>query len=590
DSFLHEQGITDLQDIVRYVPNVRVDTFGTYIQPRIRGFSTNTVVNRGLELPVGIVIDEVPYSRGDYFATGLFDLERVEVLRGPQGQLFGANTAVGLLSLVTKNPTDEYTGFIDGELGELDSRRFEAGVGGPVLPGWLNFRLAGLWDERDGFVRNTTKEVVSQADGVFGGRLRRSVRAKLELPDVYGATFLVSYQRDYLDIGPTQRELTFVPERFRDLMRQYDPNVDFEPDNLVGSLDGASFRRADLDTVAAKASYELGGFGLDLVGGWTRLESFTSDDSDSAPWPATFAVVDEASDQTTVELRVSSPDLPGFFGVANLFGALLPGPTDFTTGVFFQRRTQRPTDSRITVEAPLFLVLTAMSMGVPFPPVRPPSREEFFTTHFEQTAEELSAFGQMNWRFLERWTLLYGMRLDWTSKEASWIQEVGPETAVVLPQFIDSFTDALSRDEFNFAPKAGVKFDWTDEVNLYGTWSRNFQAGGFNNFSSSDQRATRIVEPAKVESWEAGTKTRLLGGTAEVNVGLFWMTMKNFQLFTLGATPGESFPVSHVVNVGELRARGVELDSIWLPTEWLTLRGALGLNDNEYLEFPIGTC
>ncbi|MGH7857452.1 MAG: TonB-dependent receptor plug domain-containing protein, partial [Candidatus Binatia bacterium] len=144
DRFLRQQGVTDLQDVARFAPNVRVDTAGTIIQPRIRGFSTNVVVNRGLELPVGIVVDEVPYSRADYFVSGLFDLDRVEVLRGPQGQLFGANTTVGLLNLVTKNPTDEFTGFIDTEIGDLGRRRFEAGVGGPLVPRFLNFRIAGL--------------------------------------------------------------------------------------------------------------------------------------------------------------------------------------------------------------------------------------------------------------------------------------------------------------------------------------------------------------------------------------------------------------------------------------------------------------
>ncbi|MGH7823148.1 MAG: TonB-dependent receptor plug domain-containing protein, partial [Candidatus Binatia bacterium] len=271
DEFLRQQGITDLQDVARYAPNLRVDQAGTIIQPRIRGFSTNVVVNRGLELPVGIVVDQIPYSRADYFVSGLFDLERVEVLRGPQGQLFGANTTVGLLNLVTKNPTDELTGSVGLELGELGRRRFEGGVGGPLLPGLVNFRIAGLSDERGTFVDNTTARVVAEADEAFGDWLRQSVRAKLDFPNVFGANVLVSYQRDVLDFGPTQRELTFVPQRFQRLLTDYDPNVDMVPGNLVGSLDTPSFRKADIDTVAAIGRYDLGGWGLNLVGGWSGL-------------------------------------------------------------------------------------------------------------------------------------------------------------------------------------------------------------------------------------------------------------------------------------------------------------------------------
>jgi iron complex outermembrane receptor protein len=134
-----------------------------------------------------------------------------------------------------------------------------------------------------------------------------------------------------------------------------------------------------------------------------------------------------------------------------------------------------------------------------------------------------------------------------------------------------------------------MKFDWTDDLNLYWTYSRGFQAGGFNNFPiSASNPDTKVFDPATVRDWEAGTKWRLLGGAAELNLGLFWMIMKDFQLFTL--EPRGGLNVARIVNVGELRARGVEADLTWLSTDWLTLDGALGFNDTELLDFPIGTC
>ena len=602
NSFMRQQGVTDLQDVARYIPNVRFDQAGTIIQPRIRGFSTNVVVNRGLELPVGIVVDEVPYSRADYFVSGLFDLDRVEVLRGPQGQLFGANTTVGLVNLTTKNPTDQYTGFVDGQLGELNSRRFEGGVGGPLplLRGLANFRIAALSDEQDGWVENTTRRVLPEADDVFGGRLRRSVRAKLDVPNLFGGSLLVSYQRDHLALGPTPRELTYVPPKYRGLLRQYDPNVDAGrpsgpnwPINLVGSLDTPSFRDADIDTVTARGRYDLGGFGLNLVAGWSGLDTTAKDDADGAPWDAAKSLAVETSSQTTFELRLTSPDLAGFLGLGTLFGRLPLGSTDFTTGFFFQRRTQKPTNTEAHIDANLLGLMEVLNMLPPdsMPPVvKPPPRDEAILTRYEQTANEFSGYGQMNWHFIERWTLLYGMRLDYTTKNAVWDQRLTPG-AILLPQFIGAFTDERNNKEFHFAPKIGMKFDPTQNVDFYGNWSHNFQAGGFNNFGSTKDAATKTVKPAEVQSWEAGTKTRFLDGAAELNLGLFWMTMKDFQLFTVSPTPTSgNLPVSRVVNVGELRARGVEGDATWLATDWLTVRGSVGFNDATYLSFPLGEC
>ncbi|MGH7819207.1 MAG: TonB-dependent receptor, partial [Candidatus Binatia bacterium] len=428
---------------------------------------------------------------------------------------------------------------------------------------------------------------------------RRSIRAKLDLPDLLGGSFLLTYQRDHHDIEGTPRELTYVPLEFRGLLRQYDPRFDegrpsgrHWPIQYKSSLDTPQFRTADIDTFAAVGSHDLAGWGLNVVAGWSRLESLEVDDADSAPWLADSAIADETSRQTTFEFRVASPDLAGFLGIGDVLGRSL-GSTDFTSGFFYQRREQTPTFTRVDLDVPILLLATALNREPSDEPQsipRPPQKLEFFQTFFEQTTDEFSGYGQMNWHFVDRWTLLYGMRLAYTKKGASWDQTTGPADAILVTQAADSFRQAASRGEFHFAPKVGAKFDWSDDANLYATWSHNYQAGGFNNLSTSADLSTRVVKPARVQSWEAGAKTRLLDGTAELNLGLFWMTMKDFQLFTVSAPPGEILPTSQVLNVGELRARGVEADATWLPTDWLTLRGALGFNDAEYLDFPIGTC
>ena len=593
DAFLREQGVSDLQDAVRYAPNVRIDQSGGLILPRIRGFSTMALLTRGFEQAVGLAIDEVPYGRAEYFTSGLFDLERVEVLRGPQGQLFGANTTVGLLNLTTKNPTDELTGHVDLALGELEHRRGEAAIGGPVLPGFLNFRIAGLTDERDGYVENTTAKFVPGAESKLGGQDRQALRIKLDFPDLFGAGLLLSYQRDDLDFGAAPLEITSVTENFRSFFRQFDPDANFDANDFVASIDSPSSLEVGIDTFVARGRYDVGSWGLNAVVGWSRLHTVVHSDDDS-PAPVYVIDVDELTHQTTFELRATSPDLSGLLGLGNLFGLPL-GSSDFTSGFFFQRRTHGPTDQTLDIDGPLFVEITAVNAAPPLPlpdtGMRRPTVgfTEHLLAHFEQESKQFSGFGQMNWRFIDRWTLLSGVRLDHTTKDVSWRQTIDPETAVLLFAVFDEFEDSDSRSAFEVAPKVGMTFDWTEDVNSYWTWANNFQAGGFNNFGTAMDPNQRRYDASHVQSWEVGTKIRFLDGAADLNLGLFHMTMKDFQLNT-NVEVGAGLSVGTIINAGELRARGVEADSTWLATDWLTIRASLGFNDTEFIDFPFGTC
>ncbi|HKX77613.1 MAG TPA: TonB-dependent receptor plug domain-containing protein, partial [Novosphingobium sp.] len=140
---LERSGNFTLNQIQQLVPTLQVSGSN----PRnsninIRGLGANSAAaaGDGLEYGVGFYVDGVYYGRPGQSQFDLIDLAQIEVLRGPQGTLFGRNTTSGLLNVVTKQPTDEYTGHVALEYGELDRQRYEAAVGGPVVKGWLNAR------------------------------------------------------------------------------------------------------------------------------------------------------------------------------------------------------------------------------------------------------------------------------------------------------------------------------------------------------------------------------------------------------------------------------------------------------------------
>jgi outer membrane receptor protein involved in Fe transport len=599
--FLAEHNITDFQGLLRQVPNVRFSANTQMVGIQVRGFGTpaDIIQPKSFEQAVALVIDGVPYSRSQYFQTALLDLDRLEVLRGPQGTLFGKNASVGALNLSTKDPTDEFKGFIDIDLGELERRRFEGAIGGPVLPGFLNFRVAGLSDEQDGFIENTTARVDPSARERNGARDRKGVRLKLEFPDLIGTNLRLSYER--FDIAFTGKNIEFrrVPERLRPYFLQFDPRTDFEPDNFVGSIDTANPLRTEINNFVANANYNLGGWGLEAIAGWTLLDSVTSGDSFNTPTPETVTTFIERTPQLTFEGLIHSPALSGFFGLGSFFGLPL-GSTDFTVGFLYQRQRLDPLRYVVRLSQ-LGLAGLSAAAQTGFPPSPPvladavprPEDEgptiETLDSRFEQTTNVIAGFGQMNWHILDRWTLLYGMRLQFESKDARWDSDLSDNAVIFQAASFESYTAKRDLTDVQFAPKVGLKFDWTDEFHLFATRSQGFRAGGFNSSASNDNDLEQLeFGPESVVSWDVGAKTQLFDGAVRLDLTLFNMNLKDFQLDT--EVPVGPFDIPTVQNAGEVRARGIEVDGDWFATDWLTLRGAVGFNDTELLEFPFGLC
>ncbi|MGH7805983.1 MAG: TonB-dependent receptor, partial [Candidatus Binatia bacterium] len=288
EQFIADRGITDYRDLALYVPNAHIDPGnGLFPDVNIRGYGS-ALSNKAFEQSVGLAIDGIPYGRTPYFQGPLFDLERVEVLRGPQGTLFGRNTTAGLLNVVTKGPTDELEGEIEVEIGELDRRRLQAAVGGPVIAGVLNVRLSGLLDERDGLVENTTAPYAAGANDRMNDRDRKAIRFQLEMPDVFGVALRASYERVDFDFTGVGWEADRVPEKVRPFYRQFDPDMDFDPFNHVGSVDTAEFNRNRMETYVASAHRDIGDWALDALGGYSMVEVRSLFDDDFTPAPLLY--------------------------------------------------------------------------------------------------------------------------------------------------------------------------------------------------------------------------------------------------------------------------------------------------------------
>ncbi len=610
--FIAQQSITDFRDIAFAVPNAKIDNTGEFNDVRIRGFGS-PLSNKAFEQSVGLVIDGIPYGRREYFLGPVFDLERVEVLRGPQGTLFGRNTTAGLFNIINKRPSDELTGFLAAEYGELNRQHFSGAIGGPLVRNFLNFRLSALAEKRDGYIENTTAGSSTFADERTSARDRKGIRAQLGFPDLFGANLVLSYEHVEVDLGVGAWEFRHVNDNVKPFFRQWDPRADFEPFDHVGSVSHTAHFLQQFDTVVANASYDVGDWTLYAVAGHAILdEHTTTGDPDFTPAPMFTTSDKDENPQTTFELRANSPSLGGLFGLESLFGYGL-GSSDLTAGFFYQRREINGSVRPIGLNVPA-LAQFLLAQGVPlnvvgglpkltlFPPgvilpLDPATTQAIFnsglgfeetTGFFEQSGNAYAGFGHLNWRFLERWTLQYGMRITHEDKTATNSRATTEGTGVAFSALgLEPFTQTLSRSEFAFTPKVGTTYDWTDDVNFYATWAKGFKSGGFNELASNNDDLSNLVfDREDTTSWELGTKLRLLDGTAGVNVALYRQNATDLQVFTVQP----STALVSVTNAGEARSQGAEVDATWLATDWLKIRGNLAFTDAKYLEFPFGDC
>jgi outer membrane receptor protein involved in Fe transport len=600
--FIVEQGISDLASALLFVPNVKITAAGFFAAPNSRGFTFNNN-NKAFEPPLGLAIDGIPYTRIPYFLAATFDLQRIEVLRGPQGTTFGKNTTAGLIHMITNDPSEELTAQFSHQQGELDRQRTELAVGGPLFEDVLDFRLAGFVDEREGYVRNTTARLVDSAQDRFLGYSRDGFRAKLAFKDLGQSHLKLTYEEVNLDDFGTGLELIRASAEVRDFLRAFDPSTDFEQGNLTASMDYPDGRQVNIKTYLAQWDLDMGEWSATALAGHSRLEQFLEADLDFSPAPASFTQGGDSSPSDTLELKLVSPTMAGLFGIDQLWGADL-GNSDFVAGVFYQKRIIGDSYFRFVYDLPVFLGLTAAAAGsqeglsIPgvfelFPAQSAGVLLEDVTQTFEQRAESLSAFGEFKWHFREDWTLQAGLRYGQEDKDAQWKQHYSqPQPAVVLPQAgLEEFDAERAMQESQFQYKVSINWRPSDDISLFFHKAEAVKGGGFNAFSFRDVDDELAFGPEYTTEYSLNAKTFWFDNTLALNVALYRMDVDDFQVLVRDADRANiGIGIARVTNAAKARAQGVEGDFQWRALTWLTLIGTLGYNETEYLNFKNNEC
>jgi iron complex outermembrane receptor protein len=584
----------------------------TQIQPTLQFYSTNPrnsaanirglgapfgLTNDGIEQGVGIYVDQVYYSRIASATFDFTDTERIEVLRGPQGTLYGKNTTAGAINITTRPPSFEPEARIELTTGNLEFIQAKASVSGPLAGDTVAARLSASITQREGTIKNVTTGLDVNAQDNIGARAQILVKATPSLD----LTFYGDYSRQNPDccaqifarVGTTQRPLN----------RQYEALAaafGYEPPSRnafdrVTDLDTPLRAKQELGGVSLVANWDIGAATLTSVSAWRFWHWDPSNDRDFIGLPITTVSANPSQqEQVSQELRIASNG---------------KNAVDYVAGLFYFHQTidtqglqvQGAAASRFLLNPGASVPVGSAGCATPTtaacnPAVLDGLRAEN-TIGFSNTSA--AAFGKLTWHVTDAFSISPGVRVNYDKKRGSYVSVVttgsgsttlnGDQRGVLAPQSYEP-----DFDNWNVSGDITAAWAATPDVNAYATYARSYKSGGINlsglplDAANNPILDAATVDPEKVNHFELGLKTQFFDRRATVNIAGFWTEIEDYQATVtngqLGVLRG------YLANAGKVRTRGVEIDSAFRPTERLNFYANAAYTDAKYVDFPDAPC
>jgi iron complex outermembrane receptor protein len=538
---LEKTNYTSITDVQYLSPGV---TFSTNPSSDGGGFAIRGVgtqaYNYGTEQTVGVVVDGVVIGMPrDPGATGFADLERIEVLRGPQGTLFGKNASAGVISIVTRKPQIGVTS-VDG-YAALGSRN-ETILRGAVNAGLSStsaLRVSGYYQGQDGGVPAYFH------DWHAGDRKSWGVRGRFlwEPTDRLSVTLNAEYQhiftRDAFSIA------SFGPNPlYSSLFAQF--AVQPSRDHPIAYQDGDWFARSSVYGFSGEINYQLGEHTLTSITAYRHMSLNQTDDPDGAPINIfNFNQTLNHDRQITQELRLTSPS---------------GGALEYVIGAYYY-------DVRVRADETAYGNFFTPNLLFSF---------TGGTAHYDVRTKSVALFGQGTYRLAAPLRLVLGLR--YTHDDVSADIGLTPIAGLLpLGPFIIPTSGRVRND--NVSGRVGLQYDVAPDVMAYATYARGYKGPSINVLLGVAQ----ALRPETVDSFEAGVKATVLDRKLSINLALYTSKFKDFQAQVADLTVVP--PALVLANAGGLRVRGVELELNARPTHALTLGASVAYNQAVYTDF-----
>lgn len=544
---------SDVRVLAGKVPSLNIESSNGRVFPRfyIRGYG-NTDYTTYASQPVSLIYDDVVLENAFLKGFPMFDLAGVEVLRGPQGTLFGRNTPAGVVKFNSVRPTigasDGYAGLSYGSYGTMT---LESGLSIPINEQWAA-RLSVLGQHRDDWVDNTYNG--SSLEGYMDSAARLQVL--FQPGDDFSALFNAHARR--LDGTARLFRANIFEAGSNQLVDGFDPKKVFN--------DGHNDQELRTYGGSANLSWDFGELALHSITGYEGISTYYSrgdiDGGVAGVGPGTIPYSSETAggikslDQWTQELRLESQ---------------YDGPLNWQAGLFFFHDK---------VQGESFSYSTPASR----------SRSDwYFYGLTEQKNTSWAGFGSVNWQVSDRFNVRAGLRYTYDKKTFDTLAWDSKDSAGNVTSNLAALTYPEGRkiDDSQISGDVSATYALSPDVNLYARYARGFRAGSFSTPSEFSPTLTS-VDPEKVDSYELGIKAELWDRRARVDFDVYWMDIKDQQLTAVGGSTN----VVQLINARKSEAYGAEFNFEALLSENLrfTLNGSYNHTELKDRDLSTSTC
>ncbi len=571
---LAEMQVTTLQSLQGSVPNVQIDNFSN--TPNNAVF---TIRGIGVIEPdpyagntVSIVVDGVPqfFSMGALLDT--YDVERVEILRGPQGTLFGANTTGGVVNVVTRQPTGEFGGYVRASYGNWDRFDLSASIEVPLAEDVASFKLAGIHTERSGWITNVWdgSDMGSKNVDAVRGQLLLTPNPDLEIT-LQGEYVAARNGAPVVVNGGLPGEANYVaPSTFFNgaVFPTYEspcrvagqrcvaPDRYFSGNNEVPD-------QSDMDTFLGIGTINLSNTALgDItsITGYKHFTLFEYTDQDGT------AATNNATRRRTEGWQFSQ-ELRTAFDIGDSASAV--------AGVFYLKTHYDHYQMyHLDFALPGLAQLNLQ----------------------DQDTESFSAFVQTYVDLTDDLQLSAGLRYTHDSIDARSQLDTGFYAAALTATNWDEFTVVFpgsldvggSESWDNVGWKLGLDYKANDDVLLYASWARGFKSGGFTGRIGVAADGDTPFNPEEVDTIEVGVKADFANGMVRTNLAAFYTDYRDMQLAQIYFDPATNVQGNRILNAAKSEIKGIEFETTVMPADGFTLRGTIAYLDAAYKEFIYG--